>query len=444
MKATLRRETFQTSRLLEYFSEKELTLQTGHEPDRWPEVIVKELVDNALDACEEYGKRPPEITITIEPDSIVVQDNGPGLIPTAIKGILDYSVRVSSKDAYISPTRGAQGNALKTVLAIPYVVSGCEAGEVEIQTFGERHQIRVIVDRITQEPTISRTVKLGGAVKIGTKVRVSWPDSASSILEEARPRFLQMLDSYALFNPHATFTLRMTGDGKPTTRTFRCTLDICQKWIASEPTSPHWYTAEQLRNLAAAYIAAERNGARPRTAREFISEFRGLSGTAKQKAILDAAKVSGVHLRDLVRNGDVDRRVIASLLTAMQAESRPVKPAALGVLGEAQLTTWLHAGDQTVTYQRTADIDEASGRPFVVETAFCVRQDGGDLRLVTGINWAPTLVDPFRELNEYGLSLDGLLERLHLRDHHPVTFVLYLACPHLNYTDRGKSSLEGL
>lgn len=28
MKATLRRETFQTSRLLEYFSEKELTLQT--------------------------------------------------------------------------------------------------------------------------------------------------------------------------------------------------------------------------------------------------------------------------------------------------------------------------------------------------------------------------------------------------------------------------------
>lgn len=254
-----------------------------------------------------------------------------------------------------------------------------------------------------------------------------------------------MVEGYALFNPHATFTLRMLGAGRPTTRTFRRSLDTCRKWIASEPTSPHWYTVDQLRNLAAAYIAAERNGARPRTVREFVAEFRGLSGTAKQKKILDRANVFGVHLRDLVRNGDVDRRVITALLKAMQAESRPVKPPALGVLGEEHLTAWLHqAGAETVTCQRTVAIDEEPGRPFVLETAFGVRQDGGDLRLVTGINWAPTIVDPFRELNEYGLSLDGLLERLHLRDYHPVTFVLHLACPHLNYTDRGKSSLEGL
>ena len=51
--ARLQRQTFSTSRLLEYFSEKELVLQTGHEPDGWPEVVVKELVDSALDACEE-------------------------------------------------------------------------------------------------------------------------------------------------------------------------------------------------------------------------------------------------------------------------------------------------------------------------------------------------------------------------------------------------------
>lgn len=37
-KATLTRENFRMSRLLEYFTEKELTLQTGHEPDRWPEL----------------------------------------------------------------------------------------------------------------------------------------------------------------------------------------------------------------------------------------------------------------------------------------------------------------------------------------------------------------------------------------------------------------------
>ena len=57
---TLTRQTFRTSRLLEYFSQKELTLQTGHEPDRWPEVVVKELIDNSLDACD--GPRLPSLT----------------------------------------------------------------------------------------------------------------------------------------------------------------------------------------------------------------------------------------------------------------------------------------------------------------------------------------------------------------------------------------------
>ena len=52
MRTILARQVFQTSRLLEYFSEKELTLQTGHEPEHWADVILKELLDNALDACE--------------------------------------------------------------------------------------------------------------------------------------------------------------------------------------------------------------------------------------------------------------------------------------------------------------------------------------------------------------------------------------------------------
>jgi DNA topoisomerase VI subunit B len=53
--STLERTTFRTSRLLEFCSRKELVAQTGHEPDAWPLVVLKELVDNALDACEEAG-----------------------------------------------------------------------------------------------------------------------------------------------------------------------------------------------------------------------------------------------------------------------------------------------------------------------------------------------------------------------------------------------------
>src|SRR5437899_7319699 len=44
--------------------------------------------------------------------------------------------RSSDKAAYVSPTRGAQGNALKTVLAIPYVLNSDQATTVSIEAQG--------------------------------------------------------------------------------------------------------------------------------------------------------------------------------------------------------------------------------------------------------------------------------------------------------------------
>ena len=49
----LERVAFKTSRLLDFVGRRELTAQIGHPPEQWPLVILKELVDNALDACEE-------------------------------------------------------------------------------------------------------------------------------------------------------------------------------------------------------------------------------------------------------------------------------------------------------------------------------------------------------------------------------------------------------
>src|SRR5262245_25412685 len=112
----LERAVFRTSRLLDFCSGKELIAQTGHQPDAWPLVALKELVDNALDACED-ARVAPEIAVQVDKDTITVSDNGPGIPPEAVSGVRDFSVRVSSREAYVSPTRGAQGNALKTIVA---------------------------------------------------------------------------------------------------------------------------------------------------------------------------------------------------------------------------------------------------------------------------------------------------------------------------------------
>ena len=118
---TLNRKHFETSRSLDFLSRKELIAQTGHQASEWPLVCVKELMDNALDACEESGVAP-EIAIVVDKKGISVSDNGPGIPANVIQSILDFSIRVSSREAYVSPSRGAQGNALKTVVAMPFEI----------------------------------------------------------------------------------------------------------------------------------------------------------------------------------------------------------------------------------------------------------------------------------------------------------------------------------
>jgi hypothetical protein len=123
----LTRVAFRVSRLMEFCTKRELQNQTGHSVYEWPLVVAKELIDNALDHCEET-EVAPVIDVTVDAGLITVADNGDGFDTDTIDAILDYSVRVSSREAYVSPTRGAQGNALKTILAMGYVLDREHAG----------------------------------------------------------------------------------------------------------------------------------------------------------------------------------------------------------------------------------------------------------------------------------------------------------------------------
>src|SRR5271169_6497685 len=94
----LKRTAFTTSRLAEYCPKKELVAQTGHEVELWPLVILKELLDNALDACED-ASIAPVVSIVVEDDGrIIVEDNGPGLPPGVVASIVDFNTRTSSRE----------------------------------------------------------------------------------------------------------------------------------------------------------------------------------------------------------------------------------------------------------------------------------------------------------------------------------------------------------
>jgi DNA topoisomerase VI subunit B len=217
--ATLERATFRTSRLLDFASEKELIAQIGHQKAAWPLVILKELVDNAIDTCEEAGIAP-RITVATDRDGITIEDNGPGIPADVVEAVLDFSVRVSSREAYVSPTRGAQGNALKTILAMPFVLDGVR-GRVQIEAGAARHVIDFGVDRIRQRPTVEHRVEPDD-IATGTRIKVHWPDSACSILKDAGPQFYKSPAS----TPGSVRTCRSPSTGsasvRPKRRPTRC------------------------------------------------------------------------------------------------------------------------------------------------------------------------------------------------------------------------------
>ncbi len=54
-------------------------------------MILKELVDNALDACEETGTAPV-ISVKVDETGITVTDNGSGIPQSTVEGVLDFTV----------------------------------------------------------------------------------------------------------------------------------------------------------------------------------------------------------------------------------------------------------------------------------------------------------------------------------------------------------------
>ena len=431
---TLQRETFVTSRKLEFTSAKELQVQTGQPEPNWPLVFLKEAADNALDACEE-AKVAPTLTITIDSKkgTLTVADNGPGIPAATVKSILDFDTRTSSREAYVAPTRGAQGNALKTVLAMPFAIDHKDAVTI-IEAQGVRHTITLSVDAVRQEPVIGHKTEPSGPLP-GTTITTHWPKSASSQWPHQRAEFLQFLSGYHMFNPNVMMAVKFDGD-------------ICiatprsdeqwSKWSPSDPTSPHWYDQTRFERLLAAYA----KGHGERTVREFIGEFNGLSGSAKGAKILDQVGLARVTIGDLFNVAGKPKPSIARLLAAMRDESRAVKPAELGVIGEEHLRKRFaaHGGNlETFTYKRVLTTD--SDIPVVIEAAFAYAHDCQRRLLFTGVNFSPAILNPFRQLGPSGEGLERVLAGQRVESKDPVLVAVHFTSPVIDYLDRGKSSI---
>ncbi|MDA8336993.1 MAG: ATP-binding protein [Peptococcaceae bacterium] len=459
----LNRLTAEISRSSEYFNIKELQAQTGQSASNFASVILKEVVDNALDACESAGVAP-EVTMEVAAGdgtlSISVADNGKGLPPEVIQRILDFQVRVSDKLLYRSPSRGAQGNALKTVLGLPFALGSITP--VVIDSLGVKNTIRARTDPLGEVRVDHR--RENSPVVQGTRVMVEIPERG----QQFAPGY--WAQGFTAFNPHALVKIRRfknpsqeneqanfsagqfskTEDLNQKGNCFQPTVTFPGEWrkfLPTDLTSAHWYTADSMERLIYAHILDGGRGGKDFTLREFIKQFRGLSPNAKAKAICNL-------FPSISRLSDFAGRpgAAADLLAAMQKAAPAPKPEVMGFVGEVHFREVLDGlyGVKRYWYKRLAM--ELDGVPYVIEAAVAETQRGGDV--YHGVNFSPTFDDPLSNTVIPGPKFRGFSLRSFLNNAHcdpygdergygiQTAVVFHLISPGMEFLDRGKTRLK--
>jgi hypothetical protein len=62
-------------------------------------------------------------------------------------------------------------------------------------------------------------------------------------------------------------------------------------------------------------------------------------------------------------------------------------------------------------------------------------------KLIAGVNWSPGIEVPFRRLGRSGEGLDAIMTDARVGGQHPIILVVHVACPTIQFLDRGKTSI---
>ena len=250
-----------------------LSQKAGVAAKNLPKVIIKEIVDNALDASEtcRFGR--------LDGNGFFVEDDGPG-IPgdqSEIASLFSISRPLTSSKLLRLPTRGALGNGIRVVVGAVLATNG----SLRVTTNGAVYEL------IPQE-TGGTEIEIAGDADgdQGTRIEVNLGDGLK-------------LDAARSFE-WAETALLLSGRDR----------------MYKGRTSPHWYDDDAFYELALA--------AGERTVRELLSMFDGMA----RNRLADVAE--SFRARSA---GSLTRDESIQLLSSLKDASEPVKPSRLKGLG---------------------------------------------------------------------------------------------------------------
>ncbi|MEM5793180.1 MAG: DNA topoisomerase VI subunit B [Candidatus Aenigmatarchaeota archaeon] len=185
------------------FFEKNRHLLGYDNPTRALLTIVKEMVDNSLDACEE-ARILPRIWLEVKPVGpdkyrVMCKDNGPGIVDQQIPKVMG-KLLVGSKFYKLMQSRGQQGLGIKGAVLYTQLTSGKPTTFISSIGNGKTSFYELMIDVKTNEPKIiSHQYIEDGKEWHGLKVEMEFEGR----YVESKTGITQFIKQVAIANPYA-------------------------------------------------------------------------------------------------------------------------------------------------------------------------------------------------------------------------------------------------
>ncbi len=418
-------EFFERNRHLLGFDNKRKALLT----------VVKEAVDNSLDACEE-AKILPEVVVQIidmENDRfrVIVEDNGPGIIKKNLPNVF-AKLLYGSKFHTMRQNRGQQGIGISAAVLYAQLTTGRPAKIVsKISPKDPAYYVELHLDTKENKPHILKEEEVQWKKDHGTKIEL---DIEASYLKGD-----QSVDSYikqtAIVNPHATIIYT-----NPKAEQLVLARAIDKLPVLPKAIKPHPYGVEL------GIMMKMLNTSESRTLQSFlVNEFSRVgSGTAKE--ICEKAS-----LMTSMRPKELTHEQIEKLMEAVK-NTKIIAPSTdcISPIGEHQLEKGLKKEVNAEFYASITRSPEVyRGIPFCIEISMAY---GGEqsqdqpVRLLRFANRVPLLYQQsacatFKAVTQTNWKAYGLQQSHSAMPVGPITIVLHIASVWPPFTSEAKEAV---
>jgi hypothetical protein len=436
---------------------------TGRPPHEWDIYILKELLDNALDADDAPWQRNhthyPTMHVSVEyipipkmkAQQLLIKVSNRAMFPVELIEDIFHTMWYTSRKAFIKGlTRGALGNALKTLLGIPYALRNKVAGDwqptlkpLSIRCGTMEYLPQYHVNELKQQVSVAWETHEKRAVN-GTLISIGVDN-----FQQEQPRTLEELQTlaqqYHLCNPHAAFTWSVKLDGNLWTQEYQPDQHWVQKFQGVAPI--HWYSLTAFRDVLGA-LYRQQNDDQEDGQVLLESIYRSFIPPESADEIARACAFGKSSLTSADVEGTAGNELYLSLLE----QSPHFDPLQLGSVGHKHIRAIITSAldlDGELCYRCITSNDPDV--PFVLEAAVAYCKTG-KRQIWTAMNFSPTYDDPFRSRkliapvlpSESVFGLRGLLDAYGLLEETSVLVFLHLICPNMKHHEYSKTEIDHL